>query len=258
MTQSPEYPDLLWVPPKAWESSNRRPRWIVIHTTEGAKSGLAAEDGAAYNARRTDSTSCHYHVDNNSVVQSVRTKDVSYCAFYEGNMGGIQYELCTQGDSANWSDAYHSAMLDLAARQIARDCKKWGIEVRRLTVPALQGKSVTGFCGHVDISAAFEGDHHDPGKNFPWTSFLARVKGYMEEDPLASITIAQIRDAARDGARDYAWDAINALRNNDAYKNASVDRQGEMRNARDLQIELVRAAVKQELEAQGAKVPPKA
>jgi N-acetyl-anhydromuramyl-L-alanine amidase AmpD len=203
MAKSPEYPDLAWIPPRAWETSNRRPKWIVIHTTEGAKNGMAAEDGAAYTARRTDSTSCHYHVDNNSVVQSVRTKDVSYCAFYDGNMGGIQYELCTRGDSADWTDSYHAPMLALAAKQIARDCKKWGIEVRKLTISQLRGRSLTGFCGHVDISAAFEGDHHDPGANFPWSRFLGMVKNELEEDmPLTDADTKKIVDEFEDRLKD--------------------------------------------------------
>lgn len=189
MTQSPEYPDLPWMPPKSWDDSNRSSvQLVVIHTTEGSASASSAEDGAAYDQRRTDGTSTHYFHDSDSTIQCVRTADQAHAARTQGNRRGIQHELCTRAGSANWADAYHQAMLRKAARQAARDSKKWGIPVRHLTVAEVAA-GVKGFCGHWDITRAFpqdNGSHTDPGLNFPWTQFLDMVRAELDGDDMAT------------------------------------------------------------------------
>lgn len=196
MAQSTEYPDLKWVSPRSWSNANRTSvQVIVIHTTEGSEHGQSAEDGAAYDARRTDGTSTHYFHDSNSTVQCVRTEDKAHTARANGNRIGIQHELCGDaGDSAaEWADTYHEAMLRVVAKQCARDAKKWGIPVRKIT-PTQVRAGVKGFCGHVDITNAFpedKGTHTDPGRNFPWTHFLALVQEELapeeEKDIMAEL-----------------------------------------------------------------------
>lgn len=188
MAQSPEYPDLKWVPPRSWTNANRtKVQLIVIHTTEGSSHAQSAEDGAAYDARRTDGTSAHYFVDSSSVVQCVRTNDQAHTARSSGNRRGIQYELCARASfsEARWKDAYSQAMLRRAAKQAARDAKKWGIPVRHLTVDQVR-EGVKGFCSHWDITRAFPADrgtHTDPGPNFPWSQFLDMVRDELAPDP---------------------------------------------------------------------------
>lgn len=182
MTQSPEYPNLKWLPPKSWTNANRTDvQLVVIHTTEGSAHIESAEDGAAYDARRTDGTSTHYFHDADSTVQCVRTEDQAHTARKQGNRRGIHHELCTRAGSANWSNEYHVAMLQRAARQAARDCKKWDIPVRHLTVSEV-ADGIKGFAGHYDITRAFPGDggtHTDPGANFPWSRFLDMVRAEL-------------------------------------------------------------------------------
>lgn len=191
MATSPEYPDLLWMPPKAWTDANRSSvQVVVIHTTEGSEHGSSAEDGASYDQRRTDGTSTHYFHDSNSTVQCVRTEDQAHAARAQGNKRGIQHELCA--DAADtWNDDYHQAVLRMAAKQCARDAKKWGIPIKKLN-PDQVAAGQKGFCGHADITYAFpedNGTHTDPGKNFPWSSFLAMVED--EGDGVSSADVVQ-------------------------------------------------------------------
>jgi N-acetyl-anhydromuramyl-L-alanine amidase AmpD len=187
MARSPEYPDLPWVEPRSWTNANRTSvQLIVIHTTEGSAHAGSAEDGAAYDARRTDGTSAHYFVDSDSVVQCVRTADQAHTARAQGNRRGIQYELCGRAgwSEAQWANAYGQAMLRRAAKQAARDARKWGIPVRHLTLAQIKAGD-KGFCSHWDITRAFPADggtHTDPGPNFPWGQFLDMIRDELEED----------------------------------------------------------------------------
>jgi len=243
MARSTEYPDLPFVEPASWTNANRsNVQLIVIHTTEGSSHSNSAEDGAAYDARRTDGTSTHYFHDSNSTIQCVVTADQAHTARAQGNRRGIHHELCTRAGSANWQDAYHQAMLRRAAAQAARDAHKWNIPIRKLT-SAQVADGEKGFCGHVNITNAFPADggtHTDPGSNFPWTQFLGMVRDAMNGDDemalsaedkeflsnlLAPTTKAmragfsgdtQIREAVklldRDGVREFLWDVVHALR----------------------------------------------
>jgi hypothetical protein len=202
--QSPEYPDLRWVPPRAFGRGRdgKAVRYIVIHYTAGSERPTSAEDGAAYDQRRTDGTSSHYYVDSNSIVQCVRTTDRANTARHRGNRLGIQYELCgTVQTRAQWLDAASLPTLRLAARQVGRDCRKYGIPVRRLTVAETRRawseypNGPRGIVGHVDCTHAYPedgGDHTDPGIAFPWDVFLDLVRDeMMEENFMATLSDAE-------------------------------------------------------------------
>lgn len=195
MTQSPEYQDLLWMPPKSWTNANRTSvQLVVIHDTEGSEGPNSAEDGASYDQRRTDGTSTHYFHDSNSTVQCVRTEDQAHAARTQGNRRGIQHELCGRAGqgAAGWADAVSQGTLRQAARQVARDCKKWGIPIRKLSVDQVAA-GIKGICGHVEITYAFpqdNGTHTDPGSSFPWSQFLGMVRDELTpEDPMAEVDL---------------------------------------------------------------------
>jgi hypothetical protein len=211
MANSAEYPDLLWMPPASWTNANRTSvQLIVIHTTEGSEGPMSAEDGAAYDQRRTDGTSTHFFHDQDSTVQCVRTEDIAHAARHQGNLRGIQHELCGSAyqGSAGWADAVSQGTLRQAARQCARDARKWGIPVRKLTVGQV-ADGVKGFCGHVEITYAFpqdNGTHTDPGPTFPWSDFLGMVQDELEGTvPLDATDLTNVRKNAALGVYDLLW-----------------------------------------------------
>lgn len=194
MTRSPEYPDLTWIPPRSYTAGRggwaNVPRVIVIHYTAGSARPTSAEDGAAYDQRRTDQVSAHYYVDQNSVVQCVRTTDMAHTAYPIGNHIGIHYELCdTEQTREQWLDPTSDATITMAAKQIARDAAKYAIPIRHLRVDQLRAGAY-GLCGHGDITEAFhQGDHEDPGPEFPWDILLARIVVFMEGEPMPDVLI---------------------------------------------------------------------
>lgn len=219
MAQSPEYPDLRFVEPRAYGTGRdgKAVRYIVIHYTAGSERSTSAEDGAIADQRRTDGTSTHYFVDSNSVVQCVLTKNRANAARHRGNRLGIQYELCGTAQSrSQWLDDASLATLRRAAVQVARDCRQYGIPVRRLSVAETRRAWTAfpagpkGIVGHVDCTLAYPedgGDHTDPGTQFPWDVFLGLVKAQL--DPPKPPPTPEPEENVMD-LRDPIWDKANA------------------------------------------------
>lgn len=181
MAQSAEFSEYLWVPPKSWTNASRR--WmdpthlIVIHTTEGSEGPSSAEDGAAYDQRRTDGTSAHFYVDSDSIVQCVKTEDKAHTAKGEGNTRGIHIEVCGRAgqSAAQWDDPVSRATVEKTAELCVRLLGKYPCPVVKLTGSQVRN-GVAGFCGHKDISDAFgQSTHTDPGPNFPWGRLFSLI-----------------------------------------------------------------------------------
>jgi hypothetical protein len=183
--------------PRSYTKGRARPiQYVVIHTTEGAENPTSAEDGAAYDRRRTDGTSTHLFVDSNSAVREVPDADRAHAARFHGNEIGVQVELCARAGQTvgQWHDAASLSMLRLAAREVAAICRAHDIPVRRLSVDQVRaayyapaGKRPKGICGHIDVTAAYPedaGSHTDPGPRFPWSEFLTMVRAEMEDDDM--------------------------------------------------------------------------
>lgn len=205
MAQSAEYPDLKWVQAKSWSAGRPSgpPLWVVVHTTEGSEGLQSAEDGAAYDTRRTDGTSTHYFHDQDNTIQCVKTSDRANAAKGTGNHFGIHHELCgkTAQNPTQWDDEASTGTINNAAKQAARDAHKWGIPIRRLTTAQVAAHA-KGFCEHNNISQAFhESDHDDPGKNYPWDEFLELTNFYYNhpgadmEVTLSAATQASVAQA---------------------------------------------------------------
>lgn len=192
MAMSPEFPELRFVPPRAFGTGRdgRTVKLSVVHYTAGAERSTSAEDGAAYDQRRTDGVSCHLFHDSNSTVQCVLRRNRANSAFHKGNRLGVQHELCgTAQTRAQWLDAASNATLWQAAKYVADDCRTYGLQPRRLTVAETRATWYSngpgGIVGHADITRAFPedgGTHLDPGDGFPWDVFLGRVHHFLNGD----------------------------------------------------------------------------
>jgi len=197
-----------WVgyPASYSKGRNRAIQYVVIHSTEGSEGPTSAEDGAAYDKRRTDGTSTHLFVDSNSAVREVPDADRAHHARFHGNEIGVGIELCGRAGQTpiQWHDASSLPMLKLAAKEVAAICQAHALPVRRLSVAQVRAayyapasERPKGICGHVDVTAAYpedDGSHWDPGPNFPWVEFLAMVRAELNGDdmPLSDDDVRKI------------------------------------------------------------------
>lgn len=192
--------------PKSYTKGRLRPLQLMVwHATAGSEGPSSAENGAAYDKRRTDGTSTNMFVDTDTALVEVPTKDRAHHARAHGNEIGYGIELCGQASQSNaqWHDAYSWPMLVLAAREVAAVMLSLGwtaadarwlsvVEVRAAYyAPAAQRPR--GMCTHWDITRAFpedQGSHTDPGNGFPKDEVLAMVKAAMGA-PTGGATMAR-------------------------------------------------------------------
>lgn len=156
--------------------------WVIIHSTEGSEDDQAAENGNAYDARRTDGTSTHVFVDRNSVVQEVNSWDRAHAALAVGNNRGYQVELCGRAaqSALQWKDAQSGPALEAAARHVAYVCREYGIPPRWCTKADVDARR-PGLLTHAMVTDWLAGTHTDPGKNFPFGWFVGRVGYYLSQ-----------------------------------------------------------------------------
>lgn len=186
-------------PPASYSPGRSRPlQLMVLHNTAGSEGPTSAENGAAYDRRRTDGTSCHEFTDSNSAVIMVRPGDRAHHARFHGNEIGYGVELCGSSSQTpgQWDDPVSRLTIRITAERMAARMLELGWPVstaRRLSVAetraayyAAPANRPRGICGHNDVTAAFPedgGDHWDPGPNFPWDRFLAIVRAEMTGIP---------------------------------------------------------------------------
>jgi N-acetyl-anhydromuramyl-L-alanine amidase AmpD len=162
-------------------STGRERRKIVIHSMEAPEKGDTAEATARYFAGlpATRKASAHYCVDNNSVVQTVQTKDVAFAA-PGANHDGIHIELAgyARQTRSEWEDSYSLAMLEIAADLCRFLSPRFGIPAVFLTAKDLKANPESRGCTtHAEVTKAFHrSTHTDPGTGFPMDWFLSRVK----------------------------------------------------------------------------------
>ena len=173
-----------FVPAKGFTpTSGRAIDLIVIHTIEAPETAQTAEGCARYFQTTDRQVSSHYCVDNNSIVQCVKEKDVAWCA-PGANHDGIHLEHAgfARQSAQDWRDDYSRAMLALSAKLSAEVADRYRIPVVWLSPLALiQGRR--GFTSHNNVSVAFKrSTHWDPGTGFPHDRYLADVARRLGRD----------------------------------------------------------------------------
>lgn len=164
------------------------PRWVILHYTAGHEGPDDAENGAAYDQRRTDGVSSHFYVDSNSIVQCVDTNDRSHTALYHGNMWGIHIEIAgTRQTREQWLDAVSRPTIRFAAKVTAWALREHDLPFKRLAVNALADPAARGIADHNACTVSFPDDggtHTDVGPGFPWDIFLQDVADFMNGDDM--------------------------------------------------------------------------
>lgn len=171
-------------------------RLIVIHTMESPeKPGTARAVANWFASAGAPQASAHACIGPDEIVLCVYEKDVAWAA-PGANRDGYHIEhagRAAQSD-ADWADAASVATLAISAAHAADVAHRYGIPVQRLTVAQVADGVTKGFCGHVDVTAAFpklHGSHTDPGPHFPWESYIEQVTGSLaviENDAAAAPT----------------------------------------------------------------------
>lgn len=163
-----------------YQKANRSDlRLVVIHTMEAPEKPATARAVAKWFASQSaPMASAHACVDNREVVLCVKEQDIAYHAPGANRDGyGIEHAGYAKQTPKEWADSYSTDMLRLSAVHAAEVCERYGIPAVRLTVEEVKAGKAKGFCGHADVSKAFgKSDHTDPGKAFPWDSYLAMVR----------------------------------------------------------------------------------
>lgn len=162
---------------------------VVIHATAPGLGGIHASDNgearntAHYFQSPTSGGSAHYIEDGSDEEHCVHDAAIAWHA--PPNTGSIGIEICAEAhyDAAQWGTNEVKACMEKAAARCAELCHRFGLPVVHLhAADLLAGKR--GIAGHVDVSQAWHmSDHTDPGPNFPWSYFLARVEAHMGTAP---------------------------------------------------------------------------
>lgn len=156
---------------------------FVFHTIESPETTTAAEAVARDFATRSASNkaSAHYAIDNNSVVQCVKDKDIAFHAAGDNERTlGFEHAGRANQTKSQWDDEYSRAMLELSAKLVAGKALRYSMPVRWLTEDQLRRRE-RGFVTHDLVSKVFGANiRDDPGPNFPYDRYLRRVNFYLD------------------------------------------------------------------------------
>lgn len=160
------------------ESRDTPCRVMVIHTMEAPRGPQTAENVARYFASGQVVASAHMCVDQDSVVYCLPSSAVAFAA--PGcNHDGYQVEHAgyARQSPEEWGDQASVSMLQLSAQATREIADSLGIPLRHLTDAELAAGE-SGFVGHYQVSCVYKrSDHTDPGSSFPWSYYMALVRG---------------------------------------------------------------------------------
>jgi len=147
---------------------------LVIHCMEWPDKPDGAEQVAAWFAGpKAPQASAHYCCDSNSIVRTVREKDVAWHApGANGNGIGVELTGYAKWTAEKWKT---NKVLDIAAPLFADLCLRYQIHPTFLDAAALK-RHERGITTHAEVTKAFgHGGHWDPGPGFPLQEFLFNI-----------------------------------------------------------------------------------
>lgn len=174
LSAGPDYAPALWRPSPNFNSrSGVAPKMVIIHTCEGAYSGCWG-----WLTRTAAQASAHYVVSTGSEIsQLVREGDRAWhiAATYKCTLNS-NVDCFRNGTSSNnftigiehagfaSQTSFPAAQLDASARLVCNITKDRGIVRDRFHI-----------VGHGQLQPY---NRTDPGRNWPWTSYLAKVNSF--------------------------------------------------------------------------------
>jgi hypothetical protein len=185
--------------------------WLAVHTTEGIMRVQALRDWATWPG------SSHASSDETGALwgpaQGFVPYDRAAWTLRNGNHISENIEQCGW---ARWTRAEWLArplLLDATARWLAERSAARGIPLVRLSAADIRAKK-PGVLGHGDYSVATgDGDHSDPGPNYPWDVVLTKANAYRngtpQEDDMELKELIDYRAQQYDGATRSLYDSAN-------------------------------------------------
>ncbi len=180
--------DIPFIQARNYTTANRGPtdiKWIVLHSMETGESATTAEAVSKWFAgSNAPKSSAHYNIDSDSIVQSVKIKDIAWAA-PGANRYGIHIEHAGRARQtmAQWRDAFSESMLQRSALLVARLCVDCSIPIYFVPRDELD-TGTRGITTHNEVTRSNlsdRGSHTDPGKNFPMDWYLGLVSDAADQ-----------------------------------------------------------------------------
>lgn len=145
---------------------------IVLHSAEIGEFHSSAEGlGQAFKLGMPKPASSHYGVDDDSIQQYVRDKDIAFHAPGVNTRSlGIEQAGYAKQTREEWLDPYGQRMLRLVAKLVAAKCKQYSVPLVWLKPEEIVAGQ-RGICQHIDVTHAYPpkkgGGHWDCGPHYP-------------------------------------------------------------------------------------------
>lgn len=153
-------------------------RGIAVHTSEGGELTTSAEALSGFissprtyfpDGRIQNTASYHAISDTDRILIEVAENRVAYAA---GGGNSDFLHICIPGRVSQtreqWLDANSRAHIRRVAEYICDKAPVYNIPLTKLTIAQVKA-GARGYCGHNDISKAFnKSTHTDPEPKFPW------------------------------------------------------------------------------------------
>ena len=172
---------------KTWKRT-RAIRQVVVHVNVGPE--VPSKSGEALAKYLDGIVGGYHHVHDDDSSLRLVGDDTCVAGAKGGDCNEVAIHHCIIGradqTAAQWQDPFSKAATARCAAMVAQDCRFHAIRAEHITGSEIVNPTISGICGHGDITNAWnvKGGHTDPGPHFPWTSFVAQVRGHLLTAPV--------------------------------------------------------------------------